>query len=229
MPQKFAENNELLIEYIHVNEDAANIPLVIVPGAIVGAGDVYEEIKNYIRLNTIFISIRGRGESSKPETGYSLDEQVSDIECVVSNEKLDEFYLMGHSNGAGIASCYTLKYPGKVKGLILADYAPGYPKLTNEWAARVRENVPDINDNLLNGLVNDSVKQYFLDALAEIDVKVLLLKAGGEDSLLQAELAEKIRSKLKNCELKEIHDCSHEMFADKPEEVLTLVEEFMRS
>ena len=229
MPQKFAINNDLSIEYHVLNDTKEGIPLVIVPGAVVGAAEVVESIRSNCNIKTIVISLRGRGESSKPIEGYSLEEQVSDIESVVKNEKLDAMYILGHSNGAGIAAKFALMNKNIIKGLILADFPPGYPPFPAEWAEHVKSNRPDVSENLINGLARDSVKQFFLDELAASRLKVSLLKSGGEDSLLQAGLAEKIQATIPGCEYKIIENSGHEMFNENPKEVFAVVKKFMEA
>ena len=227
MQQKFANNNGLLIEYFSLNNEMSNIPLVIIPGAINGAGDNIENIAKYSNLKTIVVSLRGRGESSIPETAYSINDQLTDIESVINAEGIKEFYLFGHSVGAGIASGYTIKHPEQVKGLILGDYPPGYPNFNDEWAQKVKNNFPAISEDFVKGLVKDSEKLFFLNELAEINIKTLILKSGGSDSILSIELAQKIQTTLTNSILAVLDNCGHEMFDEDPEQVFDEVKEFM--
>ncbi len=227
MSQRFINNKGVSIEYYSLNSESISVPLVIVPGAIVGAGDVFESVNAFCDLKTIIISLRGRGSSSKPVSGYSLNDQISDLEAVIKHEGINEFYLFGHSVGAGIASGYTVKHPKQIKGLILGDYPPGYPNSTPEWAEYVRKNCEGVSENLLNGLVKDGVKQFFLNALAALKTKTLILKAGGADSILPIELAQKINNSLPNSELVILNNCGHEIFDSNPEEVFNELRKFM--
>ena len=229
MQEKFVKNGEVEIQFLVVNHSPDKIPLVIIPGAIVGAEDFYEGIKHHVNFYCIIISIRGRGKSGKPVEGYSIEEQISDIDAVVNQEKLNKFYILGHSVGGGLASFYSVKHPEKIMGLIIADYLPRYPQFTTKWAERIRSHYNDeeISENFLNGIVKDAVKEDFTDALAKCDFKKLLLKAGKENSLMPIEKANELCEKLPNTSLKEINDSGHEMFWEKPEEVLMMIEEFI--
>jgi pimeloyl-ACP methyl ester carboxylesterase len=227
MSKKFTNNNGISIEYYSLNNDMSSIPLVIIPGAIVGAGDIVEGTQSICNIKTFVISIRGRGESSKPTSGYSMNDQISDIEAVIKAEVIHEFYIFGHSVGAGISSGYAVKHPEQVKGLILGDYPPGYPKFTAAWAENIRKNFEGISENLVNGLLNESEKKYFLNELAEFKIKTLILKSGGGDSLLSIENAQKINSALPNSNLVILNNCGHEMFNDDPKEVFDEVKKFM--
>lgn len=229
MTEKCVNNGEVKIQYLIVNYSIGKIPLIIVPGAIVGAYDFYESIKAYVNFYCIIISIRGRGKSSSPGSGYTKEYQISDIEAVVRNENINEFYIMGHSVGGGLAACYSVTYPQKIKGLIIADYLPAHPKFSEKWAERIRSvySEDEITNNFLNGIVKDSEKGNFTDDLAKCDFKKLFLKAGNEDSLLPLEKANEILNRLTNASLKVIDDSGHEMFWERPKEVLKIIEEFI--
>src|SRR5258706_12423928 len=156
MMNKFVNNNGIKIHYIVLNYSKENLPLIIIPGAVTGADDIYQAIKDYVNFYCIIISIRGRGESDKPVKGYSKDEQISDIESVVQNEGLNSFYILGHSFGVSLASYYSIKNQEKIKGLIMVDYPPAYPGFPVEWTNNIREHRDDVNENLIKGLVKDS-------------------------------------------------------------------------
>lgn len=227
MQEKFVKNGEVEIQYIIVNYSPEEIPLIIIPGAVASADDIYNGIKDFVKLYCIIISIRGRGKSGKPVEGYSIDEQISDIDTVVKQEKLNKFYILGHSVGGGLASYYSIKHPEKIMGLMIADYPPRHPKFTVKWADRIKTNRKDISEIFINGIVRDSVKESFLDALANYGFKKLFLKAGKENSLLNSEETREISEKLTNTTIKIMDDCGHEMFWEKPDEVLKVIEEFM--
>ena len=55
-----------------------------------------------------------------------------------------------------------------------------------------------------------------------------MIKGDGEDSLLTKDLAERVLSKISGASLKVISGCGHEMFNEKSEEVLSIIEEFMK-
>jgi pimeloyl-ACP methyl ester carboxylesterase len=158
MSEKFVDNNGVLINYYVINQSLTP-PLIIIPGAISGAEDIYEFIKNVTDRYCIIISIRGRGKSSKPVSGYSKDGQVSDIEAVIKEENIDKLYIAGHSFGASLAAGYAIIHPDKILGLILADFPPKYPRYSEKWAARIFENIKEIDKNFINGLVNDSTSE----------------------------------------------------------------------
>ncbi len=210
-----------------MNHEMSSIPVVIIPGAVNGAGDNIQNIAKHTHAKTIVVSIRGRGESSKPVSGYTLNEQISDIEAVVQAEGLNEFVIFGHSVGAGISSGYAVNNPAMIKGLVLGDYPPGYPNFNDEWAKNVLNNFPGISEDFVNGIVNDSEKKFFLNELAELNIRTLILKSGGSDSILPIELAQKIHSALTSSKLVVLNGCGHEMFDEDPGQVFDEVKKFL--
>jgi pimeloyl-ACP methyl ester carboxylesterase len=229
MNEKFVSNGDVKIQYIVVNYSPAETPVVLIPGAVVSADDMYNDIKEHLDFYSIIISIRGRGKSGSPLEGYTKDDQISDIEAVVNAESLDVFYLAGHSFGASLAYGYSIKYPKRIKGLIGVDFPAIFPGYPERWAQQVKDNVPGVNENFVNGMVRDCVYEDFTDELAKLNSKKLFIKGSGSDSLLKLETANKLVENLPNSTLKIIDGGGHELFAEKPNEILKEIERFIFS
>jgi pimeloyl-ACP methyl ester carboxylesterase len=69
----------------------------------------------------IAYDLRGRGESDKPETGYSLAHHGDDLLGLLDHFGLKKAVLLGHSLGAGIALRFAALHPERVAKLILVD------------------------------------------------------------------------------------------------------------
>lgn len=61
----------------------------------------------------------GCGESGSPKLHYSIDVAVEALAEYLNSLQLDVVYLVGHSLGAWIAASFALKYPERVRRLIL--------------------------------------------------------------------------------------------------------------
>ena len=72
-----------------------------------------ELAKNY---QVIRYDRRAYGKSSDPRASYS---DIDDLDQVFIQLKIDRAIIFGMSSGGGLAIDYTLKYPGKVRGLVL--------------------------------------------------------------------------------------------------------------
>ena len=54
------------------------------------------------QYNLMAMDLRGRGRSDKPDTGYSLDHHIRDIDCLLDDLDINQVVIMGHSLGAFI-------------------------------------------------------------------------------------------------------------------------------
>src|SRR6202022_3939422 len=69
----------------------------------------------------IAYDLRGRGESDKPDRGYSLATHGDDLEGLLVHFGLKKAVLIGHSLGAHIAVRFTATRPERVAKLVLVD------------------------------------------------------------------------------------------------------------
>lgn len=76
--------------------------------------------------------LRGRGDSDKPETGYSIPIHAQDLAEIIDALELDRPVVVGHSLGAFIAQQFAATYPEKLSKLILIDGGGRLPWSTLE-------------------------------------------------------------------------------------------------
>jgi len=80
---------------------------------------------------------RGQGSSDKPESIYTLNDHVEDLENLIEDYKLSNIILIGLSNGGRIAMEYSIRHFDKVKALVVLDsYDEPTPMLKaklNSW------------------------------------------------------------------------------------------------
>ena len=69
----------------------------------------------------IAYDLRGRGESDKPEHGYSLMHHTEDLLGLLDHFGLERAVLVGHSLGAHIAVRFAATHPERVDRLVLVD------------------------------------------------------------------------------------------------------------
>ena len=65
--------------------------------------------------------LRGRGDSDKPASGYSLAHHAADLRALLDHFGLARAILMGHSLGAHIAVRFATLHPDRVSKLVLFD------------------------------------------------------------------------------------------------------------
>jgi len=65
--------------------------------------------------------LRGRGDSDKPATGYSIAQHAADLLALLDRLGVERAVVMGHSLGAAIAVWFAAHHPGRVDRLVLVD------------------------------------------------------------------------------------------------------------
>jgi pimeloyl-ACP methyl ester carboxylesterase len=65
--------------------------------------------------------LRGRGDSDKPATGYSLAHHAADLRALLDHFRLSRAIVMGHSLGAHIAVRFATLHAERVSKLVLFD------------------------------------------------------------------------------------------------------------
>ena len=73
------------------------------------------------------VDLRGRGDSDKPESGYSLEAHAADVVRVLDHLGLQNAVLAGHSMGGFVALNTALTFPERVRAVVLLD--GGWPRI----------------------------------------------------------------------------------------------------
>lgn len=72
------------------------------------------------RHRVVAVDLRGHGLSDHPNSQYTMDELVADLERVVEALRLPaKFIVLGHSFGGAIATTYATRHPSRVERLVL--------------------------------------------------------------------------------------------------------------
>jgi pimeloyl-ACP methyl ester carboxylesterase len=77
------------------------------------------------RYRVYAIDARGHGNSNKVKIGCNLQQMADDIYRFMILQNIDKCILAGMSMGGAIAIQFAIKYPDKVKSLILMNPGPG--------------------------------------------------------------------------------------------------------
>ena len=148
---KYTESGGLTIAYQiwGSSEDT----LVYVPGMIshLEAGLEDQDYLAWIRALSKFFRViifdkRGQGLSDRDASAPNLEERMDDISSIVKAEQLDQFFLLGLSEGASISLIYAATYPQKVKSVAVFG---GTARFTKSDDYRFMPEAKKMKENLL--------------------------------------------------------------------------------
>jgi proline iminopeptidase len=132
-------------------------PVFVIPGGP-GGNHVGYRIMDSLTVNSniqlIYIDGFGRGKSdtAKDVTEYTISRDIEDIEGLRKAMKLEKIALYGHSYGSVVAQGYAIKYPQTTSHLIIANGFHSYLM----WQANddnsnheIKTNYPEVWDTLM--------------------------------------------------------------------------------
>jgi pimeloyl-ACP methyl ester carboxylesterase len=170
----------------------SELPLIMVPGLRNTAEEFLPMIEALAPLRAICLSLRGRGKSDIPDTGYRFENHVSDLATIIDQSHFRQVCLFGHSIGINYAIGYALENPDRVKGIVVGGYPAEYPAFTADWALKVMMKYPNqLPMKVVLGIQHESVQISLWERLRELTCPILVLRGGKATSLLRPEIAEK--------------------------------------
>lgn len=99
-------------------------PLIILHGLFGSADNWFSIARDLGKNYTLYlVDQRNHGDSPQSED-WNYDVMAEDLAELMQDEGLESAHLMGHSMGGKTAMNFALKYPEKVRKLIVADIAP---------------------------------------------------------------------------------------------------------
>lgn len=230
-------NHNIGIHYL-VNYGAKDelAPLLIIPGLAESAEDYMDIIKEIDDRKSIAISLRGRGKSDSPISGYKLSDHISDISTVVDVLKLEEFILMGYSRGVSYMLGYALKNIKSLKGIIVGDYPAIHTKLPEQWTDifislppwRGKTSLERMARSTLEAIQKESEEEDFHEDLNRINIPVLILSGGKEGSILSTEMKEAYLKAIEDVKIVVFEDCDHNIFEPDKYIFINTIKNFMK-
>lgn len=118
------QTNRLTFHY-RTHGDPNGLPLLLLHGSY-GSSRWWEALFDLLpdEIFCIAPDLRGCGQSEKPESGYTIEEQSEDLAALIDALSLHEFSLLAHSTSGAIAMEYLLNYPNRATTLVLVDSVP---------------------------------------------------------------------------------------------------------
>lgn len=235
MQENWIRHKEVTLHYIDSNPDCKNsAPLIISPGLSESAENYTALMDSLLPKRCITLSHRGRGKSSAPEQGYTLEHHIADIEAVVDYFQLKNFYLMGYSRGVSYALGYAVKHSASLKGLILAEYPPEHKKMPDGWADQYLTTHwgNDLGADIMEEQVVKAIEQEseyvnFRSHLYSIKCPVLIMRGVLNESLLTKEQAEGYEDAWKECWIEVFEKSGHTLKESEEEKFAAALKLFL--
>lgn len=123
--------------------------------------EVVEQMPTTKRI--ILIDLIGHGHTASPKQlhFYTMKEQVELLEAFFNWKGLQSFSLVGYSMGGRVALAYAMKYPARIKKLVLESASPGLESLEDR-EARME------SDQLLASRIEEAGVETFVDYWQDI-------------------------------------------------------------
>ncbi|EEB12421.1 Abhydrolase domain-containing protein, putative [Pediculus humanus corporis] len=127
---------------LSLNEESKKTPILLLHGLASGVALWVLNLDSFAATRPVYaIDVLGFGRSSRPlfsSDGLEAEQQlVRSIEAWRKEMKLEKMILLGHSMGGFLAASYAIKYPDRVKHLILAD-PWGFPEKPDEHSPKYK-------------------------------------------------------------------------------------------
>jgi pimeloyl-ACP methyl ester carboxylesterase len=204
-------NDGVQIQYLVDGVSALLTPVLFVPGFVNPASMWWREMEALRPRRTVAVSLRGRGGSDAPLSGYRFEHQLSDLMAVLDAEQLQGCAIVAWSRGVPLAVATTLAHPARVGGLVLIDHPPVYAPLPSEWVDQAMELAPE-HPQALRGLQREAVLVDLWDRLPELGCLVLVMYGGRPgDTLLSKADAQRYDDSLPRGEVIRLADAGHDV------------------
>ncbi len=123
MIDHYEQINGVRIHYL--DRDGGEPPIVLLPGLSANAhafdGLIAAGLSPHFR--TIAPDLRGRGDSGKPDTGYTLEDHAADVLGLLDHLGIERATILGHSFGGLLTIYLAARYPQRVSKIVLIDVA----------------------------------------------------------------------------------------------------------
>ena len=174
----FAElNNGIRIHYVE-RGNTNGFPVIFLhgyPDSWKSFQPVLKELS--LEYHAFAIDLRGFGESSRPKSGYSMDDFARDVIAFLDVLNIKKTSVVGHSMGSFIAQRLAQLFPERVDKLVLIGSASKVKgnQVISEALKAVMALQDPIDKNFASefqsGTIKDRISQKFFDSLVQESLK----------------------------------------------------------
>ncbi len=123
----FCHNGEIKISYLEWGANSQgdrhnNKPLLLLHG-LADCAVIWSNLAESLAADYHIVApdLRGHGESSKPQSDYSSEDIIADLEALMAHLDWHQAHILGHSWGGKLATIWATRNPQRFSSLILVD------------------------------------------------------------------------------------------------------------
>ncbi|RPA67362.1 alpha/beta fold hydrolase [Cyclobacteriaceae bacterium YHN15] len=152
-------------------------PLIILHG-LFGSADNWFSIAKELETDFTLYLIDQRNHGDSPQSeDWNYDAMAEDLKEFMEDQKIESAFLMGHSMGGKTAMNFAIRYPEKVRKLIVADIAPRFYPLHHQHILEGLNAIPidtlksrkEADDILSEYIKIPGIRQFLLKSLGRGD------------------------------------------------------------
>ncbi|MCQ3931226.1 MAG: alpha/beta hydrolase [Chloroflexi bacterium] len=121
--EHFRHVNNIVLHYLDHKGNGPTI--LLLPGLTANANEFDGLIKAGLspRFRVLALDLRGRGQTEKPATGYSMADHAADVLGLLELLGIQQVIMGGHSFGALLTLYIAAHYPERIRKMIIIDGA----------------------------------------------------------------------------------------------------------
>jgi pimeloyl-ACP methyl ester carboxylesterase len=234
----FVKNGSVDLHVLESGAPSRQTPSLLVIGGLWEPAERAIPLLSEVPGHVVALSLRGRGLSSTPASGYGLDDHLSDIAAVVEHCGLEDYCVLGFSRGASYALGWSLQQQRKMRGLIIVDQPPVHqkpgPGYVDFWCNLVYLGVPILNfmrRQALEGLERDAAEVDFSQRLSQLQIPVSVFVGRNEAAGIPSDLPDSIlrsyTGAIPSCDVVEFRKSGHMIPDEEPQKYVAEVTAFM--
>lgn len=237
MTDSFIQNGDVRLHTLRDGDDDDLVPLLIVPGLSESADDYAGLIDALAPRRCVAVTLRGRGRSDVPVSGYGLGDHVGDVTAAASLLGDRRFCLYAFSRGVTYGLGYAVANPSRLAGLIVGDYPAYHSALPAEFPERFLATswrgtpAPErIAADAVRAIQRESHEEALWDRLPALDCPALVLHgSAAKGSALSDAQIDKYRRALRQVTVTALPESGHDLLSPDPAPFVATVRSFLEA
>ena len=162
---------------LNFRKNGSGPPLVILHGLFGSLDNWFSIAKELVEHYTLYLVDQRNHGDSPHSNEWNYGVMVEDLRELLDAEGLESVYLMGHSMGGKTVMNFAVRYPERVRKLIVGDIAPRYYPIHHQVILEGL-NALDLSQLQSRKEADDLLASY----IPELGIRQFLLKSLGRDA-----------------------------------------------